>query len=55
MHKFDPAFKNETHLIPSDFELQTDQIIPARRLDQVLINKKKKKLCIESTIEGNLK
>ena len=40
MHKVEFFLKNETHKIPWDFEIQTDQLIPAKRPDQILINKK---------------
>ena len=43
MHKPKPVLENETHRILWDFEVQTDHLIPARRPDLELINKKKKK------------
>ena len=42
MHKPEPVRENETHKILWDFEIQTDHLIPARRPDLVLINKKRK-------------
>ena len=33
----------ETHKFPWDFEIQTDHLISARRLDLVIVNNKKKK------------
>ena len=40
MHKSESVLKNETHNILWDFEIKTDHLIPARRPDLVLINKK---------------
>ena len=34
---------NETHKLLGDFEIQTDQLISARRPDLIIIKKKKKK------------
>ena len=42
MHKPESVLENETHKILWDFEIQTDHLIPARRPDLVLINKKKR-------------
>ena len=47
MHKPESILENKTHKILWDFEIQTDHAIPARRLDQVLINKGKKGLVIK--------
>ena len=44
MHKPESVLKNETHKILRDFEIQTDHLIPARRPDLVLINKKRELL-----------
>ena len=41
MHKPESLLKNETHKILYDFYIQTDHQIPVRRLDRVIINKKK--------------
>ena len=41
IHKPESVLENETHKILSDFEIQTDHSILARRLDLVLIKKKK--------------
>ena len=38
--------ENEMHKILSSFEIQTDRLIPARKQDLMLINKKKKELII---------
>ena len=37
------AQENETHKLLWDFELQTDHLIPTRRLNLEIVNKKKKK------------
>ena len=42
MHKLKPVLENVTHKILWDFEVQTDHIIPTRRSDLVLIDKKKR-------------
>ena len=34
--------ENETHKLLWDLKIQTDHLIPAKRLDQVIINKKKR-------------
>ena len=41
MLKPESVLENETHKILWDFEMQTDNPIPARRPDLLLINKKK--------------
>ena len=43
MHKPESVLENETHRILWYFEIQTDQLIQARRPDLVIVNKKKKK------------
>ena len=43
MHKPKYVLENKTHEILSDFEMQTDHLIPARKPDLALINKRKKK------------
>ena len=43
MQNPESVLKNEIHKILWDFEIQTDQLISARRPDLVLVNKKKKK------------
>ena len=40
MLKPESVLKNETHKIHWDFEIQTNYLIPIRRLDVVLNNKK---------------
>ena len=42
MHKPEFVFENETHKILLDFVIKTDHLIPARRPDLQLINKKKR-------------
>ena len=41
MHEIDSVLENETHKIHKDFEIQMDHLISARRIDLVLIYKKK--------------
>ena len=41
MHKPESDLENEMNKILSDFEIQMDYPIPARRLDLVLIDKRK--------------
>ena len=41
-HKPESILENETHKLLWDFEIQTDHLILARRLDLVIINKKKR-------------
>ena len=43
MHKPETVLKNETPKIHWDFEIQTNHLIPARRPDLVLYNKKKER------------
>ena len=38
-----PVLENDTHKLLWDFNIQTDHLIPARRPDLIIINKKKKK------------
>ena len=44
MHKPESILENETQQIHWGFEIQTDHLIPARRPDLVMINKKKEHL-----------
>ena len=37
-----PVLENDTHNPQRDFNIQTDHLIPARRPDLIIINKKKK-------------
>ena len=43
MHNPAPVLENDTHKLLWDFNIQTDHLIPARRPDLIIINKKKKK------------
>ena len=43
MHNPAPVLENDLHKLLWDFNIQTDTLIPARRLDLIIINKKKKK------------
>ena len=45
MHNPTPVLENDTHKLLWDFNIQTDQLIPARRPDLIIINKKKKRIC----------
>ena len=45
MHNPAPVIENATHKLQWDFNIQTDHIIPARRPDLIIINKKKKRTC----------
>ena len=42
MHNPAPVLENATHKLLWDFNIQTDHLIPARRPDLIIINKKKK-------------
>ena len=42
MHNPVPVLENDTHKLLWDFNIQTDHIIPARRPDLMIINKKKR-------------
>ena len=43
MHDLKSVQENETHKVFSDFEMQTDHLISARRPDLMIVNKKEKK------------
>ena len=43
MHKSESILEKETHEILLDFTMQTHHLIPARRPDLELVNKKKKR------------
>ena len=43
MHNLAPVLENSTHKLLWDFKIQTDHLIPPRRLDLIIINKNKKK------------
>ena len=42
MHNPAPVLENNTHKLPWDFDIHTDQRIAARRPDLIIINKKKR-------------
>ena len=42
MHNPAPVLENATHKLLWDFNIQTDHLIPARRPDLIIINKKKR-------------
>ena len=42
MHKPAPVLENDSHKLLWDFNIQTDHLIPARRLDLIIINKRKR-------------
>ena len=54
MHKQESIQENQMYEILWEFEIQTDLLIPIRRLDRVLINKKKV-IFILWTMEGKWK
>ena len=41
MHNPAPVLENDAHKLLWDFNIQTDQLIPARRPDLIIINNKK--------------
>ena len=43
MYNPTPVLENDMHKLLSDFNMQTDHLIPARRPDLIIINKKKRK------------
>ena len=45
MHNPAPVLENDTHKLLSDFDIQTDHLISARRPDLIIINKKKERIC----------
>ena len=60
LHKTESVLENETHKILWYFEIQMDQLTPARRPDLVTINKKKENqphsgLCCQQTTEWKSK
>ena len=42
MHNPAPVLENDTHKLQWDFNIQTDHLIPARRPDLIIINKRKR-------------
>ena len=45
MHNPAPVLENYSHKLLWDFNIKTDHLIPARRPDLIIINKKKKRIC----------
>ena len=45
MHNPAHVQENDSHKLLWDFNIQSDHLIPARRPDLIIINKKKKKIC----------
>ena len=45
MYNSAPVLENDTQKLLGDFNIQTDQLIPARRPDHIIISKKKKRIC----------
>ena len=43
MHNPAPVLENDTHKLLLDYDIQTDHLISARRVDLIIVNKKKKK------------
>ena len=43
MHNPAPVLVNDTYILPLDFDIHADHLISARRLDLIIITKKKKK------------
>ena len=41
MHNPAPVLENDSHKLLWDFNIQTDHLIPARRPDLIIINKKR--------------
>ena len=44
MHNPAPVIENDTHKLLWDFYIQTEHLIPARRPDLIIINKKKRRI-----------
>ena len=42
MHNPAPVLENDTHKLRRDFDVHTDHLISARRLDLIIINKEKR-------------
>ena len=45
MHKPESVNENEKHKILWDFEIQTDHLIPTKKLDLMIINQKNGRTC----------
>ena len=50
MHNPAPVLENDSDKLPWDFNIQTDHLIPARRPDLIIINKKKRAFAKLSTL-----
>ena len=50
MHKPAIVLENDLHKLLWDFNIQTDRLIPARRPDLIIINKKKRESAKLSTL-----
>ena len=50
MHNQAPVIENDKHKLLWDFNIQTDQLIPTRRPDVIIINKKKIEFAKLSTL-----
>ena len=50
MHHPAPVLENNSHKLLWDFNIQTDQLIPTRRPDLIIINKKKREFAKLSTL-----
>ena len=50
MHNPAPVLENDSHKLLWDFNIQTDHLIPARRPDLIIINKKKKETLQNSSL-----
>ena len=54
MHNPAPVLENATDKLLWDFNIQTDHLIPVRRPDLIIINKKKRELTKKSTFLSRL-
>ena len=52
MHNPAPVQENDLHKLLWDFNIQTDHLIPARRPNLIIINKKKKKENLQNCCLG---
>ena len=60
MHNPAPVLENDSHKLPWDFNIQNDHLIPARRPDLIIINKRKRickivKFAVQADHRINLK
>ena len=54
MHNPESILENETYKLLWDFMIQTDHLILTRRLDLVIVNKKKRELTEQWTLASQL-